>query len=146
MAWAWARAWGQSPGPSPPSPSPSYLAISPNTNRVASVVGEVTPQERRALETRARVFKALGHPTRLFLVQQLALGPRGVSELTEAVDADVSTVSRHLALLRDAHILEAEKEGTKVTYRLRVPCVAEFFSCVEAVLNEESPPPSCGRC
>jgi len=94
----------------------------------------VNPETRRHLETRARIFKALGHPTRLFLVEVLAEGERCVCELTAMVGADVSTVSRHLGVLKQAGILEDEKRGAQVFYRLRVPCVLAFFSCVEPVL------------
>ena len=50
------------------------------------------------------------------------------------IGADVSTVSKHLAILREAGIVRDEKRGSKVFYELRVPCVLNFFSCVESVL------------
>jgi len=91
-------------------------------------------QDLRHFERRARILKALAHPTRLFLVDELSRGERCVAELTEMVAADMSTVSRHLARLRDAGILADERRGACVYYRLRVPCVLNFFGCVEAVL------------
>ena len=90
---------------------------------------------RRRLEERARVIKAMAHPTRLRFVEALADGERCVCELNEMVDADVSTVSRHLALLKSAGIVDSERRGQKVFYWLRVPCVLGFFDCVESVLN-----------
>lgn len=84
---------------------------------------------------RARVIKALAHPTRLFLVDELSRGERCVCKLTEMVGADISTVSRHLALLREAGIVADEKRGQQVFYRLRTPCVLNFFGCVEAVIE-----------
>ena len=88
------------------------------------------------LQARARIVKALAHPTRLFLVEELSRAPRCVCELTERVGADISTVSKHLAVLRGAGIVEDEKRGPQVFYRLRCPCVTQFLGCVEAVLQE----------
>ena len=87
------------------------------------------------LKLRASILKAMAHPTRLFLVEQLAHGPRCVCELTEWVGADVSTVSRHLAVLRNSGILGDERRGNQVFYSLRVPCVLNFFGCVESVVQ-----------
>lgn len=87
-------------------------------------------------ETRAKIIKAMAHPTRLFLVDELAKnGERCVCELTEMVGADMSTVSRHLALLKNAGIVEDQRRGAQVYYRLRVRCVMDFFECVESVLE-----------
>ncbi len=87
---------------------------------------------------RANVMKALAHPTRLFIVDQLAEGERCVCELTEMVNADVSTVSRHLAVLKGAGIVDDDKRGTQVFYSLRVPCVLNWYACVEGVLKAEA--------
>jgi ArsR family transcriptional regulator len=84
----------------------------------------------------ARVMKALAHPSRLLMVSELEKGERCVCELTEMVGADISTVSKHLALLKEAGIVTCEKQGVKVFYRLRVPCVLNFFTCIEAVRKE----------
>ena len=87
-------------------------------------------------ESRARIIKAMAHPTRLFLVDELAQnGERCVCELTEMVGADMSTVSRHLAILKGAGIVEDERRGAQVFYRLRVRCVLNFFECVESVME-----------
>jgi ArsR family transcriptional regulator len=88
-------------------------------------------------ETRARVIKAMGHPTRLFIVDELSRGERSVLDLTAKVGADVSTVSRHLAVLKGVDLVRAEKRGPQVFYSLRVPCVLDFFGCVDAVLKSK---------
>jgi len=87
------------------------------------------------LEAQAKVMKALAHPTRLYLVELLASGERCVCELTEEVEAEISTVSRHLAQLRHAGVVRHEKRGLKVFYRLNCPCVLDFFTCVDGVLH-----------
>jgi DNA-binding transcriptional ArsR family regulator len=90
---------------------------------------------RAKYEARAKIVKAMAHPARLFIVDELAKnGPRCVCELTEMVGTDMSTVSRHLALLRDAGLVEDEKRGAMVYYRLRVKCVLSFFDCIESVM------------
>ncbi len=87
-------------------------------------------------EARAQILKAMAHPTRLFIVDELAKnGERCVCELTEMVGVDMSTISRHLALLRGAGIVEDDKRGQQVYYRLRVKCVLNFFECVESVMK-----------
>ncbi len=88
------------------------------------------------MEARAKVMKALAHPTRLFIVDELSRGERCVRDLTEKIGADVSTVSKHLSVLKNAGIVRDEKRGVQVFYRLRVPCILNFFGCVEAVLEE----------
>ena len=89
-------------------------------------------------EARAQIVKAMGHPSRLFIVDVLSRGERCVCELTEMVGADVSTVSKHLSILKNAGIVEDEKRGTQVFYTLKVPCVLNFFSCVETVLKSRA--------
>jgi DNA-binding transcriptional ArsR family regulator len=90
-------------------------------------------------EARARVIKAMAHPTRLFILDELARnGERCVCELTELVGVDMSTISRHLAMLRNAGMIEDEKRGAAVYYRLRCPCVKGFFDCVETVLRRNA--------
>ncbi|HDS30959.1 MAG TPA: ArsR family transcriptional regulator [Firmicutes bacterium] len=90
---------------------------------------------RRQFKAKARIIKALAHPTRLFIVDQLSQGEKCVCELTEMVGDDISTVSKHLAVLRNEGIVKDEKRGTQVWYSLRMPCVLGFFSCVETVMK-----------
>jgi ArsR family transcriptional regulator len=87
------------------------------------------------LKARARIIKALGHPSRLLIVDELSRGERCVCELTRMIGADVSTVSRHLSVLKTAGIVQDDKRGSQVFYRLRVPCILDFFGCVEAVIR-----------
>ena len=94
---------------------------------------------RNRYAERARVMKALAHPTRLFIVDQIAEHEKCVCELTEMIGADVSTVSKHLSVLKQAGIVSDEKRGLQVFYRLRVPCVVNVFGCIEGVLSAGSP-------
>lgn len=89
-------------------------------------------------EARARIIKAMAHPTRLFMVDELAKGERCVCELTEMVGADMSTVSKHLSILKAAGIVTDDRRGNRVFYSLRVPCVLHFFDCVETVMKRNA--------
>ncbi len=93
-------------------------------------------KDKRKWETRAQVLKAMAHPSRLMMVDELSRGERCVAELTDLVGADVSTVSRHLAVLKNAGLVLDEKRGNQVFYALRTPCVLNFFECVESVLQQ----------
>lgn len=93
----------------------------------------MTATAQAGYKAQARIMKALAHPTRLFIVDELSRGERCVCELTDMIGVEMPTVSRHLSVLRNAGIVDDEKRGAQVFYRLRVPCVLNFFKCVEAV-------------
>ncbi len=93
---------------------------------------------RALFDARARILKALGHPSRLFMVNELASGERCVCELAGMIEADMSTASKHLSVLKAAGILRDEKRDSQVYYSLRVPCVLGFLDCVEAVLTSSA--------
>lgn len=86
-------------------------------------------------QARAEIMKAMAHPSRLMMVEELSHGERCVCDLTTLVGHDISTVSKHLAILKKAGIVEDDKRGKQVFYRLRVPCVLNFFHCMESVVQ-----------
>ncbi len=97
---------------------------------------ETMSQSRlHAFEERAMVMKAMAHPSRLLIIDELSHGERCVYDLTELVGHDMSTVSKHLAVLKRAGIVQDEKRGLQVYYRLKVPCILNFFQCVESVIK-----------
>ena len=71
---------------------------------------------RQYIAEQAKIFKALGHPSRLLMVDALR-------------DGDMSTVSRHLSVLREAGVVASEKRGTNIYYRLALPCLENFLKC-----------------
>ncbi len=87
------------------------------------------------IEAKANIFKALGHPSRLAIVEKLAEGECCVCELVELVGADFSTVSKHLAVLKDVGIVDFTRDGQKMIYRLKVPCLLRFIDCIDNVIN-----------
>ncbi len=92
-------------------------------------------EEKNIYDAKAKVFKALGHPTRLWITETLAQGECCVCNLVEPLGADFSTVSKHLSVLKEAGIVDDEKRGKQVYYSLKVPCILSFMSCVEDVIE-----------
>ncbi len=89
---------------------------------------------RQKYEVRAGIIKAMAHATRLYIIDELSKGERCVCELRDIIGNDMSTVSKHLSVLKNAGIVESDKRGLQVFYSLKVPCVLNFFGCVEDVL------------
>ncbi|MFC2160781.1 ArsR/SmtB family transcription factor [Acidobacteriota bacterium] len=98
----------------------------------------MTFKQKARFETRAAVLKALAHPTRLFMIEKLEAKSYCVQELTEMVGLDVSTVSKHLSILKNAGLVTIDKKGKQVFYSLRMRCALNFLDCVEAVLKEQA--------
>ena len=91
---------------------------------------------RPAYEARARIAKALAHPSRLLILDALGEGEMCVCDLTKLVGADQSTVSKHLSVLKSVGLVDDRKEGTTVFYRVKPRCLEGFFRCLESVLAE----------
>jgi len=90
----------------------------------------------RQFKVQAQMFKALAHPGRLLMVDELSRGERCVCELAELLGVEMPTASRHLAQLKHAGIVEDDKRGAQVFYTLKTPCVMNFFQCVASVRKE----------
>lgn len=84
---------------------------------------------------RAAIAKALAHPSRLLMLDALLDGEKCVCELTDLVGADQSTVSKHLAVLKHAGLVEDRKQGCMTYYRVKCRCLNGFFACMESVLQ-----------
>lgn len=94
-------------------------------------------QIQKKYKQRSEIMKALAHPTRLFIVDFLASGEKCVCEIVEQVGVDISTISKHLLVMKNAGIIESEKRGLNVFYRLVCPCVSELFTCLESVSKKD---------
>lgn len=87
--------------------------------------------DKNSCKNEAEIFKALGHPTRLWIVKQLADGQEHcVCEFVEAVGVQFATISQHLTILRQAGILSSDKRGQSVYYRLSCPCILNTLHCL----------------
>ena len=96
----------------------------------------MTEAETARTESRAKILKALGHPSRLYIGEKLAEKPHCVHELTSLIGSDTSTVSKHLSLLKNAGIISDKKAGTLVYYSLEAPCLLRLLECVELVIRQ----------
>jgi DNA-binding transcriptional ArsR family regulator len=86
----------------------------------------------------SRIMKAMAHPTRLYILDLLNEREHCVCELAELAEADVSTVSRHLSVLKHAGIIDNRKQNNQVWYRLLCPCVLDFYSCVTQIRRKNN--------
>ncbi|PKN45617.1 MAG: transcriptional regulator [Deltaproteobacteria bacterium HGW-Deltaproteobacteria-17] len=87
---------------------------------------------RDELSMRAEIFKAMGHPSRLLILDTLAVGPRPVTDLANLVGDNMSTVSRHLSVLRAAGLIDSRRSANQIFYYLKVPCLPRFSACIQA--------------
>ena len=87
-------------------------------------------------KVQARLLRALANETRLKIIDVLSRGEEHVGALAEATGAEQSTVSKHLAILRAIGVVDDERRGNEVYYRLVTPCVVNFFSCALDVMKE----------
>lgn len=88
------------------------------------------------------LFKALSDPSRVALVARLAAAGREatVSELAACCPTDLSVVSRHLAVLKSAGVLEAEKRGREVHYRVRYRAMSRALRSLADAIDACCPP------
>jgi ArsR family transcriptional regulator len=98
---------------------------------------DTNKMNKKIYEMRARILKAMAHPSRLMMIDAMNEGGEiCVCDLVDLVGSDQSTVSKHLGVLKQAGLVEDRKEGQRSFYRLVRPCVMNFFQCVEQVMEE----------
>lgn len=107
---------------------------------------------------KAQLFRALGHPVRIRILELLLDGERTVGDLQAALSLDSSGTSQHLAALRQQGVLESRRAGTSVYYRIRDPRVSQLMAVAKQILTSvlsdshtllagltEEPPARAGR-
>ncbi|MFO1490675.1 MAG: metalloregulator ArsR/SmtB family transcription factor [Kiritimatiellia bacterium] len=90
----------------------------------------LSPVDLAPYTTASEVFKALGNPIRLMVVDVLANGERCVNDLAELAGCDQSTMSGHLSALRLRGMITMERRANQVFYRLKDPCLTQIFCCI----------------
>lgn len=90
----------------------------------------------RFLAEQAKIFKALGHPSRLLMVDALQKGEKCVCDLQALVGDDISTVSKHLSVLKEAGVVISERRGTNIFYKLTIPCLSTFLKCWSDLIHK----------
>jgi len=88
-------------------------------------------------EKQAEIAKAIAHPLRIAIIDFLKDGEQCVCDIAEHIGSERSNVSRHLSVMVNASVLEYHKDGLKVIYKLKTPCILEFFSCIKGVLKQQ---------
>lgn len=91
--------------------------------------------QRVELAPAAALFRSLGDPTRLAIVRRLAAGPARVVDLVQAVGLAQSTVSKHLACLRECGLVASEPVGRASLFRLTQPALIDVLACAQTVLD-----------
>ena len=91
---------------------------------------------RQLYELKAEIIQAAAHPIRLAIIEYLVGGEQCVCDIVDYVEAQRSNVSRHLSVMLKAGVVESRKEGLKVMYSLKTPCIVKFLGCVEEALKE----------
>ena len=86
-------------------------------------------------EKQAEIAKAIAHPLRIAIIDFLKDGEKCVCDIAEHIGSERSNVSRHLSVMVSAGVLEYHKEGLKVIYKLKCPCILDFFPCMRRCLE-----------
>jgi DNA-binding transcriptional ArsR family regulator len=84
---------------------------------------------------KASMFRALGHPVRIRILEILTQGERTVSQLQAELELDSSGTSQHLTALRNQHLLQSRRAGTSVYYSLRDPRVSQLLAVAKQILT-----------
>ncbi|HBG49817.1 MAG TPA: transcriptional regulator [Cyanobacteria bacterium UBA9971] len=92
---------------------------------------------QKRYKKRSEIIKALAHPTRLFIIDFLADGEKCVCEIVEQVGVDISTISKHLLVMKNAGLVESEKRGLNMFYKTACPCISSLFTCLESIGNKD---------
>jgi|GEM_PF-438378 len=97
---------------------------------------ERKPAGKAPTEEMAELFKALGHPDRVRLVEELSGEEKDVNTLCESLGVKQARVSQHLAVLRASHVVEDRREGRHVLYRLAKPALSAWLILGGMTLGE----------
>jgi len=97
----------------------------------------MSAKKQLLFQKQADIVKAIAHPLRIAILDFLKDGEQCVCDIAEHVGSERSNVSRHLSVMVNAGVLEHRKEGLKVIYKLRTPCILEFFSCITSSLKQQ---------
>jgi len=89
-------------------------------------------------EKQANIAKAIAHPVRVAVVDFLRAGEQCVCDIAVKVGTERTNLSKHLSVMVSAGVLESRKDGLKVMYRIKTPCMVRFLDCLREVLKEQA--------
>ncbi len=87
------------------------------------------------IEKKAAFIKAMAHPVRLEMLEAMQNGELCVCELQALSGLDMSTVSKHLSVMKNVGLVNIRKDKNKVFYSLACPCVLNFTKCIDGVIS-----------
>ncbi|MCX6984613.1 MAG: metalloregulator ArsR/SmtB family transcription factor [Lentisphaerae bacterium] len=88
-------------------------------------------------EIKAGIIKAMAHPVRLMIIDELGRGDKCVCELLPMFKLNQSTLSRHLSRLKKNGIITEKREGVRVIHHLATPCILQIFGCVMDAVKDD---------
>ncbi len=89
------------------------------------------------IDFKAELFKSMGHPTRLRILELLRTGEKTVSELQQNLEIEASSVSQQLSLMRSRQLVDARKQGTSVYYTVRDPLVFTIMDIAREIFQNQ---------
>lgn len=89
-------------------------------------------------EKQAGIAKAIAHPVRVAVVDFLRTGEQCVCDIAVKVGTERTNLSKHLSVMVSAGVLESRKDGLKVMYKIKTPCILRFLDCLREVLKEQA--------
>jgi len=93
--------------------------------------------DNKNYERKVEILKAMAHPVRLAILEKLRTGDMCACVIADMFESDRTTVSKHLAILKKAGLVEDMKEGRNIIYHLKMPCVLDVMPCIEKVIQLE---------
>jgi ArsR family transcriptional regulator len=89
-------------------------------------------------KNREKIIKAMAHASRLIIIDALNDGKKSVGDLVKMIGSDASTVSKHLSILKTAGLVIDKRDGNKIFYSQRCPCIGQYIKCIEKVIEQNN--------
>ena len=89
-------------------------------------------------QLQAKVISAAGHPIRLAILEFLKDSPQCVCDIAKHIEVERSNVSKHLSVLANAGLVQAQKQGLKMIYQLKTPCILNFLDCITNIISGQA--------
>jgi DNA-binding transcriptional ArsR family regulator len=88
-------------------------------------------------EKQAMIAKSIAHPVRVAVLEFVKDGEQCVCDIAEAVGSERSNLSKHLSVMVNAGVLASRKDGLKVFYHIKTPCVMKFLECLKEQMAQQ---------
>ncbi|MHB9139994.1 MAG: ArsR/SmtB family transcription factor [Victivallaceae bacterium] len=92
-------------------------------------------KKMKKIRLMADFMKALSHPSRLLMLKEMKHGERCVCELRDVVGSDISTISKHLSVMKSARLVQEDKRGQWVYYSICCPGLIDYLKSLEEIIK-----------